>query len=48
MAINQKAVKVINKILDAGFTDEKAISAMTIGRYSFYPGHYRGGHCAHQ
>ena len=28
MAINQKAVKVINKILDAGFTDEKAISAM--------------------
>ena len=30
MAINQKAVKVINKILDAGFTDEKAISAMTI------------------
>lgn len=26
MAINQKAVKVINKILDAGFTDEKAIS----------------------
>ena len=30
MAINQKAVKVINKILDAGFTDEKAISAMTM------------------
>lgn len=28
MAINQKAVKVINKILDAGFADEKAISAM--------------------
>ena len=28
MAINQKAVKVINKILDAGFTDEKAISAI--------------------
>ena len=30
MAINQKAVKVINKILDAGFTDEKAISSMTM------------------
>lgn len=30
MAINQKAVKVINKILDAGFTDEKAIAAMTM------------------
>lgn len=30
MAINQKAVKVINKILDAGFTDEKVISAMTM------------------
>lgn len=30
MAINQKAVKVINKILDSGFTDEKAISAMTM------------------
>lgn len=30
MAINQKAVKVLNKILDAGFTDEKAIAAMTM------------------
>ncbi|MFR7623585.1 MAG: hypothetical protein ACLUZ7_00300 [Hominenteromicrobium sp.] len=30
MAVNQKAVKVINKILDAGFTDEKAIAAMTM------------------
>lgn len=30
MAVNQKAVKVINKILDAGFTDEKAIVAMTM------------------
>ena len=30
MAINQQAVKVINKILDAGFTDEKEISAMTM------------------
>lgn len=30
MAVNQKAVRVINKILDAGFTDEKAIAAMTM------------------
>lgn len=30
MAVNPKAVKVINKILDAGFTDEKAIAAMTM------------------
>ena len=27
---NQKAVKVLNKVLEAGFTDEKAISAMTM------------------
>lgn len=30
MAIKQKAVKVLNKVLEAGFTDEKAISAMTM------------------
>ena len=30
MAVNQKAGKVINKILDTGFTDEKAIAAMTM------------------
>ena len=30
MAVNQKAVKVLNKILDAGFTDEKAIAAVTM------------------
>lgn len=30
MAVNQKAVKVINKILDTGFADEKAIAAMTM------------------
>ena len=30
MAVNQKAVKVLNNILDAGFTDEKAIAAMTM------------------
>ena len=32
MAVNQKAVKVLNKVLEAGFTDEKAIAAMKIGR----------------
>ena len=26
MAVNQKAVKVLNKVLEAGFTDEKAIA----------------------
>jgi hypothetical protein len=30
MAVNQKAVKVLNKVLEAGFTDEKAISDMTM------------------
>ena len=30
MAVNQKAVKVLNKVLEAGFTDEKAISAITM------------------
>lgn len=30
MAVNQKAVRVLNKLLDAGFTDEKAIAAMTM------------------
>lgn len=30
MAVNQKTIKVINKILGAGFTDEKAIAAMTM------------------
>ena len=30
MAVNPKAIKVLNKVLDAGFTDEKAITAMTI------------------
>ena len=28
--ISAKAVKVLNKILDAGFTEEKAIAAMTM------------------
>ena len=30
MAVNQKAVKVLKKVLEAGFTDEKAIAAMTM------------------
>ena len=30
MAVNQKAVKVLNKVLEVGFTDEKAISAITM------------------
>ncbi|MGO5050936.1 hypothetical protein ACTQ6A_00205 [Lachnospiraceae bacterium LCP25S3_G4] len=30
MAVNQKAIKVIGKVLDAGFTDEKTIAAMTM------------------
>ena len=30
MAVNPKAIKVLNKVLDAGFTNEKAIAAMTI------------------
>ncbi len=30
MPVNPKAVRVLNKVLDAGFTDEKAIAAMTM------------------
>lgn len=30
MAVNQKAIKVLNKIFEAGFTEEKAISSMTM------------------
>ena len=30
MAVNQNAVKVLNKVFVAGFTDEKAISTMTM------------------
>lgn len=30
MPVNQKAVKVLNKVFEAGFTDEKAIAAMTM------------------
>lgn len=30
MVVNQKVVKVINKIFEAGITEEKEISAMTL------------------
>ena len=30
MAVNQKAVKVLNKIFEAGYIEEKAIVAMTM------------------
>lgn len=30
MAVNQKAIKVLNKVLEASFADEKAIAAMTM------------------
>ncbi|EOS37958.1 hypothetical protein EBB54_20865 [Schaedlerella arabinosiphila] len=30
MPVNPKAVRVLNKVLDAGFTEEKAIAAMTM------------------
>ena len=30
MAVNQKAVKVLNKVFEAGFIEEKAIAAMTM------------------
>ena len=30
MVVNQKAVKVINKIFEAGITEEKEISTMTL------------------
>ena len=30
MVVNQKAVKVINKIFEAGITEEKDLSAMTL------------------
>lgn len=30
MPVNPKAVRALNKVLDAGFTDEKAIAAMTM------------------
>ena len=38
MAVNPKAIKVLNKVLDAGFTDEKTIAAMTIDDILKMPG----------
>lgn len=38
MAVNQRTVKVLNKILEAGFQDEKAIAAMTIDDILSIPG----------
>ena len=38
MAVNPKAIKVLNKVLDAGFTDEKAIAAMSIDDILKMPG----------
>ena len=33
MAVNQKAVKVLNKILEAGFTDEKVILSRLVDTF---------------
>jgi hypothetical protein len=30
LTVNQKAIKVLNKVFEAGFTEEKAIAAMTM------------------
>lgn len=30
MAVNQKIIRVLNKIFEAGYTDEKEIAAMTM------------------
>lgn len=30
MPVNSKAVRALNKVLDAGFTEEKSIAAMTM------------------
>ena len=30
MAVNQKAVRVLNKVFEAGFTDEKAIDRKSV------------------
>lgn len=38
MTINQKSVKVLNKVLESGFTDEKAIVAMTMDDILAIPG----------
>lgn len=38
MAIKQRAIKVLNKIFEAGFTDEKDIIAMTMDDILSIPG----------
>ena len=38
MAVNQKAIKVLNKIFEEGFTDEKSIAAMTMDDILSMPG----------
>ena len=38
MTVNQKAVKVLNKVLESGFTNEKAIAAMTMDDILAIPG----------
>lgn len=38
MAVNQRTVKVLNKILEAGFSDEKSIATMTIDDILSIPG----------
>ena len=47
MAVNQKAVKVLNKVLEAGFTDEKAIAAMTMDDILLCR-HHGWGYYSHQ
>lgn len=43
MAVNQKAVKVLNKVFEAGFTDEKAIASMTMDDILSIAGRHYGG-----
>lgn len=38
MAVNQKAIKVLNKVLESGFTTEKDIAAMTMDDMLSIPG----------
>lgn len=38
MAVNQKVIKVMNRIFGAGFADEKSISAMTMDDILSLPG----------
>lgn len=38
MTVNQKTVKALNKVLEAGFTDERAIASMTMDDILSMPG----------